>query len=221
MDSRVAVLIIISVSLSALLSRFSLLLSLLLIMTSFVLFFPSIRGSSIAVSSLKILNTWIASTPNVQCTIGISQSSGLPLLVNGVKKGYCVRINTGEFHTLPTDRLLEYTRIITDAFALIDYPYTIVAVPMSLRPGEYHVSEKDASSHNYNKMLDYVLERQYYYQSYIIIWEKSGSVTQEPETGLSDKVESLTMALSGVCEDCEIVRSREIIEKICNALKGE
>lgn len=219
MNARQAVLLILVVSSASLISRFSLLYSAAIVIGGIFLLFP-MKGDLTLFGVLAESISWKAATMRVipRQSAEIGNYNGIPVLEEGSRKGVCLEISADPLHALSRSDRTSFLNGVFSALASVDHDLTFLSTPSNIAAEDFHLEKEDEFSEDYNLLLDFILSDQYYYRSFIVIWNKPKGAGDRKVENLVESAGSLASALTGSSARCWVVSSTDVAEKVLEGL---
>ncbi len=220
MEARKAVLLMLVISTAGLISRFSISYAGAIIAAGVLFLFPVRNGTSPGGLLFKAVSWKISALFNLPAETGakIADHNGIPVIVEGRKRGFCIEVSAGSHHTLSRNDRTDYLNTVSSAITSSRCNLTFIALPYTIAARDYYTETESEYGENYNLLMDYMLAGQYYYRSYVIVWDNIGRNLERTEENILDDAESLAASLSSLSVPCRVISRRERVSEILEAL---
>lgn len=220
MDAKYAVTLILSLSLAAFLSRFSLIISLFILACSLFFLLPVQAGRTLAVIVGDYIG-WRFST-----LIGRFDQNAKALDINGIsfitdsrRIGLVAKVETGNYSSLSEPGKDTFIRSISRVLNGMHCSLSLLSLPVSADYSKYHAKGDSKLVENYNFLVDYLFDRQYFFETYLILWLPSYGNRDKVSNELLDSMNYLKTGLEGIVRSVKLLAEKGQVESILEKLQ--
>lgn len=220
-NARKAVLVILSLSVSTMLMRFSILLPAPIIIVSLLFILPPGRSESYASAFLNSA-LWRLGGPLSSVTeTSVSEYKDTAVFSDGGRSGLCIEVEVGDFHTMKESRKRDFINGLVSSLTPMECNYTVLGIPEISDPRGFYSEDGGNLAGSYNRFVDYAFSRSHFYRTYLVLWRRRGRNAAASLQKVHEEVLTLMESLSTKGLECKLIGNEEEMRKVLRDLHHE
>lgn len=220
LESSKAIILVLMVSLSAIILRYSIILAGLSVLVGIFFSVPMGDEASVAAYTGKAFRwrfsvIWAENSNHPY----VESIEGFPFVMQGNRVGAVLEIIGGDYHSLRNSRKTQLQYSFASALSAVHLNISVISIPFrisqDLEPG---AKDMEAAG-NYAEYLSFLFSDQYYYRSFLVIWSKLDRDRNAAVARLLDEARSLQFALLATVPKCKILSLDQEVHDFLDHLK--
>lgn len=206
LESNKAILLVLMVSLSAIILRYSIYLAVIAALLGLFFSIPLGGEVSIAAYAERAL-LWRLSALGVKRNFGpfVEVIDDFPFIKQGNRIGTVLEVQGGGYHSLGNSRKNRLQYSLSSALSTLGLNASVISIPFHFSMEQEFTAKKGKTGENYAAYLNFLFRDQYYYRSFLVIWSKVIGDKSTSVRKLLDETRSLQFSLRNALTKCRIL----------------
>lgn len=212
-NAKLAVAVVMTVSFSAIVSRFSIELSFITLIACFTTLLPVKNGKTTASLIFGVLN-WKLSSIDIGHGAGIriDEIRGRVVIRDSKRIGVCCAVETEGYSAWSDHDRKMFHQAFSRALTRIQCSCTFISVPTEIRNEDYYSTSAHERGRDYNLLVDYMFSGQFYYENLLILWKRTERDDRATLDYLLDSFRTVQQSVSGMTEEFYIIGEKSYLE---------
>lgn len=220
MDAKYAVSLILSLSIAAFLSRYSLMISIAILLASLFFLLPvSNERTGAMIIGSSVGWKFASAFAKINEEYSVMDINGKYFILEGRNIGLSARIVSGNYPAWPESDKDAFQRSISGVLNGLKSSFTLVSLPTVVDPAAYHTQSIGKMAENYNFMVDYLFRGGYYFETYLVFWSRISSRRERASDELLDTMNHVRAGIEGNSLRFEPLLEKKYLEDFLRRLQ--